>query len=778
MNFSELQHHFGTLGGRYEPAEVSRSYSTVAAVYACVRWRAENLAGMPLMLVTPNDEVVESGPAAELTACPNSEMTARSFWQATSSLLDLSGALCWVFTLDALDHPIEVRPVARTLMRADLDRSSGRIRRWFERDPVTGLERELRVEEMWLIRDPDFDQPSDPLSALSPRSAVRRAIAQLHLSDLSNERSIASGASGGMLFQTDQNLTEPQERSLLQQLQDRHAGPLNRHTWMLLQGGLKAEPLGSTFRDMEFAEMRKFSRDDVCVAFGIGPATIGYFSDSNYAHAEASDRATWINTMLPYSARLAEEWSRGVLSRWADDRSMRTARRRTAPLSAARGLGFASCRKRALTSGMGLYAYFDSSGVPAVQRAQLELAQSAETWVRNGVPMADVIRATDAPFPADESSRPWMHTWWVELGRRDVKDDALSIFNDPPGPGTPAPGSPAPGSDLGDDPDPTDPQDGRARRRIAKADADTLRTTEAQRAELWAAWRASWAGLERRMRGGVSRHFMELRTATLKRLEAEFEARSMDARGGLASGGGVSKRNLVGAVLFDLAEAQGKLWLIVGPLLREAQRLGGSQTMREAADAQGGDPTAFNLDDPQAVEALRRRVPKVAGVDVTVQRRIAQALAEGLDAGEGLEALSTRVKGVFKQAAERASMIARTEVGAAVEEGRDVARVQAGVPLKSWLWSRRETGRASHAQMERETMANPIPVGELFVLASGASCKHPRATGRPVEDINCGCTALSRYPNDSLRSFLDRYTSRGFLSYEQLDAPSVAKDAA
>ncbi|MEO0588916.1 MAG: hypothetical protein AAF078_14915, partial [Planctomycetota bacterium] len=182
-----------------------------------------------------------------------------------------------------------------------------------------------------------------------------------------------------------------------------------------------------------------------------------------------------------------------------------------------------------------------------------------------------------APFEEVE----WGETWYKPIGSADVQDVTLAIFNDPPG----TPGSPAPEPD---DPDPSAPQDGRSRRRITKADADTLRTTEAQRAELWAAWRASWAALERRMRGGVSRHFVELRNATLKRLESEFEARSIE---GQASFDGDTKRNIVGAVLFDLVEAKGKLQLIVGPLLREAQRLGGAQTMREAADAQGGEPS-------------------------------------------------------------------------------------------------------------------------------------------------------------------------------------------
>ncbi|MEN1705329.1 MAG: phage portal protein [Planctomycetota bacterium] len=783
MSLNELQHHFASLRGGGEGAGVDRSYATVAAVYACVRWRAENLAGLPLMLVTDGDEVVESGPAVELTACPNPDMTARAFWLATSSMLDLQGLVCWVFTLDALGRPVEVRPVPRQLMRPELDRSTGKISYWTERDPITGGERRLTTDEVYLIRDPDFDSPADPLSALSPRAAVRHAIAQLHLSDLANESSIRSGASAGMVFSVPGNVTEEQKRSWKTQLNEYFSGPVNRKGWIVVEGGATAEPLGSSFRDMEFGEMRKFSRDDVCVAFGIGPATIGYFSDSNYSHAEASDRATWVNTMLPYAARLAEEWSRGVLSRWRGDRSLAAAQARKTDVPHARGLGFTNARQRALAGGMNLFAYFDSSGVPAVQRAQLELAQSAETWVRNGVPMADVIRATDAPFPSDEESRPWMHTWWVDLARRDVQEDTLSAFNDPPGPPTGA-----------TDPDDlTDPGEGGQSLRLSAADAEILRTTEAQRTALWASWRASWAGLERRMRGGVARHFNELRRATLARLDDAVPADFNTAPGTPGTPGSSpddaskaarpaidadTKRNLIASILFDIAEAKHGLAVIVGPLIRESSRLGGEQSMAEAADAKGTTPSAFNIDDPQLVEAMRQRLPRVTGIDDTLRKRIARTLAEGIDAGETRDDLAERLRREFNFASKRARSIAQTEVGAAVEEGRAVGREQAGVPLKSWLWSRRETGRTSHQRAEIETLAHPIPQGASFELPGDeklgpATCPHPRATGDPGHDINCGCTTLSRFEGDSIKSLLDRYRSRGFLTYEAL----IARDA-
>src|SRR5690606_417471 len=113
--------------------------------------------------------------------------------------------------------------------------------------------------------------------------------------------------------------------------------------------------------------------------------------------------------------------------------------------------------------------------------------------------------------------------------------------------------------------------------------------------------------------------------------------------------------------------------------------------------------------------------------------------------------------------------IARTEVGRAVEESRQHGRRQAGTPLKSWLWSRKETGRPWHMATEENTLREPVANDELFTVAqTGNTCEHPRATNDPQDDVNCGCTTLARYPGDSVKGVVERYTSRGFLGVDGL----------
>ncbi|MEO0966226.1 MAG: hypothetical protein AAFY08_14045 [Planctomycetota bacterium] len=57
---------------------------------------------------------------------------------------------------------------------------------------------------------------------------------------------------------------------------------------------------------------------------------------------------------------------------------------------------------------------------------------------------------------------------------------------------------------------------------------------------------------------------------------------------------------------------------------------------------------------------------------------------------------------------------------------------------------------------------------------SPATCPHPRATGDPGHDVNCGCTTLARYPGDDVKAVLARYAARGFVTLDQLNRKDAA----
>ena len=719
---------------------------------------------LPLMVSSAADQIIESGPLCDLAERPNAKMTGRQFRRHTSAHLDLFGRVHWWLHLDTMGRPLEVFVLNPLQVKPKTDRHTGELIGW-EYRPGGRLGQyaiDLPLEEVHTIIDPDFEDDADPIIGLSPRRAVAHAIAQFYKADIANSASLDNGLEPGFVIELRQGIGRPgdeQLADLAETLRWRYEGVQNRRRAMILYGA-ELKPLPVSYSDMEFTELKKMSRTDICAAFSVPPAVIGYYDDSNYAHAESAEQAFWIKTILPRAVWLAEEWTLGVLDRFNGDRSLAIADARHAALSEEQAASYGHRRAFRATANRRrmYYAWFDDSGVPAVQKARLAGVDQASKWSALGVPLADIIDATDAPFPV----RDWMRTWWKPLGLISVLDEEMSPM---PGVNDPA------GSE-----DPNDPGNVAAsmRRLAGHGLPGADERSEATGARLHAAWRASWAGLERAMRSKVQKRFNAQRNETLARLAKVLAGEERS----LAALTPDRRRDLLGEIVFDLVAGNQKLLKVVGPLYRDSYRLGGEQTFHEASPESSGTPAAggpasggFDVADPNVVDALRRRQVKIARVNTTLARRPRSKLGEAMQQGSTLDDMKALVRDEFNIAGHRAATIARTEIGAAVEEGRAIGRKQAGVPLKSWLSSRKETGRPSHLATEMMTLDAPIPNDQDFAIGTtGVTAPHPRASGRPEHDVNCACTCLSRFPGDSVKSLLERYTRRGFLTYEQLTA--------
>lgn len=737
-------------GFQFSEGRPTNTYSSVGVVFSCVKAKADALAMMPLILSSADDQVIESGPLVDLAESPRPGMTGRAFWKETASLLDLFGRAHWVFTTDTIGRPIEVHPVNPLQMEPIIDRQTGKLTAWkfrplgvYRSQPIT-----IQLDEVHTILDPDFENPANLYHGLSPRIAVTTAIAQYYKSDLANEGSLDNGCAPGLVFDWGPGNvpTDEQRNDIFRQLNDNYRGPRQRNQAFVLGGGATVTEFLKNFKDMEFSELKKMTRADICAAFNVPPAVIGYYEDSNYAHAKSAQEQFWINTVLPLAERLSEEWDIGITRRFEGDQSlaMADARRGGMPPIARLGRGYKAAKRAASRGGRRLFSWFDPAGVPAVQAAQLSQVAQAKEWAALGVPLNDLLRATDAPFP----ETPWGNTWYKPIGLVDVREDSL--------------GGGGPG---GTDPTGAQPETGLLPDEQAQGMAQ--RATEAERTALWQLWRASWSGLERRAVGKITQHFFGLRSEVLKQLKMKLGEDGQPITAGV-----MKTRGIIGELLFDVTKADSGLIAKLGPVLREGFRLGGEQSMLEAAQAQGKTPEVadpFNMKDPRCEALLRRRQIKLKDINRTLRRQLAESLGDGVNAGESLEQLSERVRKITGAAHGRAATIARTEVGASVEESRSEGRRQAGVPMKSWLWSRKETGREIHAATERATLDNPLPNDEDFTLAgTSITCPHPRATGLPEHDINCGCTTIARYAGDSIKAAMNRYRRHGFLTYERL----------
>lgn len=754
---------FGRFFGTVE--RPTKPFRQVSAVRAVVAKKASLHGSVPALIATADDKLIESGPLFDLLDKPNPMMSGAEFWRATSALLDLTGECHWIFTRMMGNRPTEIMPIGATQMDQRVN-EEGQLVGWkFYPAGQRNQWEPIGLDELWTLKLDAYDA-SRPFRGSSPLEACGLAISQFYQADLANEASLANGVEPGGVFTMEGTPSQPQVDHVREELKDRHGGPRNRRRPMILYGGLKWERIAAAFNEMEFAELKRMSRADIAITLDVDPAAMGWFDGASDARSQSQSArdSLWVETVYPRAQWIAAEFDRGVVSRFEGDVSLKAqnAMRRDAPqwMKHRHGLSRRAMRQ-AQQNKRSMFLFFDFSGIPAFQRARLELMKQLDIAVKafKSRP-SDVNDQYDLGLvETDAMKLVWQTSTEFPFDAQTPTPDAA----DPNGAPPPREGDNGEETEVAPSPV-DDTQNNGVPQGVYKY------LTERQKLQMWQNWRSSWSGLERATRSKVSRYFHDLRAATLAAL-----AKANIATDASRSETSDVTRDAIGALLLSVFEgANNKLIAQVGPLIREGVRLGGQQIMDEAAAAAGkqaDDSDLFNIADPQAVSALRRRNINISGINRTLQRQLRKQLADGVANGESMSQLTERVRKEYNLAGSRASTIARTEIGAAVEEGRAVGRVQARVPMKSWLWSRKETGRPWHMQTEDNTIDSPIPNDSMFTIAqTGNRAPHPRASGTAKDDINCGCTTISRFPGDKVRDarLLRHLIMHGFTTFEAM----------
>lgn len=158
---------------------------------------------------------------------------------------------------------------------------------------------------------------------------------------------------------------------------------------------------------------------------------------------------------------------------------------------------------------------------------------------------------------------------------------------------------------------------------------------------------------------------------------------------------------------------------------------------RRTGEALGVD---YNLLDRGRFDDLMERTNRLVGVSDTTWERVRNELIDGELAGEGIDGLSKRIKGVFGQASGyRARTIARTETIGAANAGSLRAAIQSDVvDRKTWLATVDPRTRASHVTADGQT----VDIDKKFQVGASMMNAPGDPAGGPHETINCRCTLL------------------------------------
>ena len=766
-------------GPAAEAGRATKPFEQVGVVNRCIRLRGDALKSMPLMVSTRDDELVESGDLVDLLNSPYPGLSGEDLIEWIDALVQLTGACYLIIEATLGQLPQRIRPVSARSCRPRYDRG-GDLLGYEYRRPGDKSRRWVALETHEVIAltlsNYQSEMIHDGISQLTP---AKRSIDQLFGADTANLESLHNGTEPGMVFDYGDGVTPTDEQrdQIYQQVDDNHRGVYRRNRPIVTGGGATVQTFVKSFTDMEFSKLKAMSTVDVCVALGVPPLVAGFSGEAGMGHGKELEeaRAAFWDNVLATSSWIARKLTVGLAARY-QGRSRTNARyvrpeahRLRCPTH--RRAAADARRRRVRVAGEGQqplehYLWFDSSMVDPVRDAALRRLKEAVLLHKElGATQAEVIEAYDAPVPADHD---WQKTWYKPMGLVDIQEAADP--DDAPPTGNPPAPAPAPAPAPEDEP----PADGESTDTDGKSTGGGRQVralSDAQRAKLHDLWWASIQPLITRSRRLLNGHLRGLRGEMLANLERWSRDKS------------VQRRDVVATLLFDLTRADDRLRARAKPIVYASVVLGGSQSMQDAAVAEGkpaDDAETFNVSDPRVAETLRRRENRITGTNARVYRRVQQRLAEAVEQGTPVAELADLIRDQMKIEGNRAATIARTEIGGAVEEARHAGRRQAGVPLKSWLWSRKETGRENHARCEAQTHDQPVGQDELFVLpVTGNTCLHPRATGDPRDDVNCGCTTLSRYPDDQRdAALLAHHFAHGFLDAHTLDRRLTAGQGA
>ncbi|PKB14244.1 HK97 family phage portal protein [Novosphingobium kunmingense] len=148
------------------------------------------------------------------------------------------------------------------------------------------------------------------LAAADRAIATHNAAAEWNRTLLEN----AARPSGALVYDPGDAtpLAPDQFDRLKDELNAAYAGAVNAGRPMLLEGGLKWQPLSLTPADMDFAELKAAAARDVALAFGVPPMLLGLPGDATYANYREANRALWRLTLLPLAGKILAAVAEGL----------------------------------------------------------------------------------------------------------------------------------------------------------------------------------------------------------------------------------------------------------------------------------------------------------------------------------------------------------------------------------------------------------------------------------------------------------------------------------
>lgn len=734
----------------------TKPYSQVALVYTCVNKLISSITGLPLVFSTIDEKIIESGPAYDLLF-NNPAQSWQKFVTQTIGHYALSRDVFWIFIDTEGLKPKEILVVSGTQMHPIThNRTAGGVLLGWEFKGIGSQDKKFPLNEVYQWKN--FN-PYDKFHGLGPVKACELNINYSFAADLYSSNALANAAEPGAVLTTTGKLDTDQVQLIRSQFEARHKGAGQAKRTAVLTGGMDIKTITMKMADMQVAKITEMSDKKICSSFGVPPGVAGLITEAQYSHGPAMKDFIF-NTILPLAILFADEITAGILSKFPTSKllgdnfpavELKNAKLYSGPRNRvlSKNIYYRNARQKAAVVQKKIIAWFDAGQHPVVQEHQRETAEKVLKFTEAGVPLNDIIETHNLPYEQTE----WGKDWWIGMGQVPARFALEAGLEGITGPSLPE-GQPSGEEQIS------------SISTIAKDISEFLesekkaKADEAQRLRIWRNWVVSWAGIEREYKDAMRRFFVRQQRILLGKLKkALSELKSEKA----------DPEQIITRVVFDLKVEDSKIKVINHTFFEKSSELGIRQSLSEILNL-SGEALDEAAEQAKRIAWLKGKsvisTHKITGINRTTQNMVAKQLRTGLEASEGLNELTDRIKTTLGSNRARALGIARTQTAGAVGTGRHAGMQAAGVELKAWLTSGDSQVRDSH-KTAGVKYAEGIPLEQPFVLDKCSVMYPGDPGGTAAEIINCRCLEIAR--RAAGKNFeLAYYSNLKFYSYNDM----------
>lgn len=264
----------------------AKGFTQHPVVHACIRAIADIAASIPFVVLRDRGDyesrVGEAHPLQQLLDNPGPRLSARALRVRLSvDMLGYGNALVQYERSAPGGRILSLRPInPESLMTVWVD-PEGDARR-YDYGNWSGLVVYVNVEDVLHVRDMEMPRPFAPDVFGFPRgaTAIASMLADREATDYVRQIVTNDGTPTFAVLLSEEAMQED-AIAMQERYRARVVDRGKRGTPAFFSSVKDVKPLGFTLSDLEFPDLRRISREDICAAFGVDPRMIGIGSASS-----------------------------------------------------------------------------------------------------------------------------------------------------------------------------------------------------------------------------------------------------------------------------------------------------------------------------------------------------------------------------------------------------------------------------------------------------------------------------------------------------------------